>query len=155
MGQYIRAQRKQQDKAAPISDLFAMPNENPKKCYIPDQNLTVDEKLFAFRGRASFIMYIPSKPAKYGIKVWWWNDSKSYYPIKGQIYTGLANNGERDKNQGERVVKQLCKMNKGSGRQITCDNFITTLELAKFLPKELLPNKRREVCIIHSVCPCW
>lgn len=44
-------------------------------------------------GRCSFVMYIPSKPAKYGIKIWWVNDFRSYYPYQGQIYTGLPESG--------------------------------------------------------------
>lgn len=94
------------------------------------------------------MIYIPLKPAKYGLKVWWVNDSDTCYPLLGQLYTGLAPNGER-------VAKELCEMYKGSGRQVTCDNFFTTLDLAKrfgtvnkrriFVPKELLPKNTREV----------
>lgn len=107
----------------------AKPNENMKKCYVAGQNVTVDEQLYAFRGRTRFTQYIPSKPAKYGIKVWWANDSETSYPISGQIYTGLALTGERDINQGERVVKEhCCNLFSGSGRNITCDNFFYNVQ---------------------------
>lgn len=159
-----RAERLKEDKAAPISDLFAMLNANLKACYIAGPGVTVDEQLYGFRGRTKFTQFIPSKPNKYGIKVWWVNCSKTAYPIQGQIYTGLASNGEREVNQGERVVKDLCiDLFSGSGRNITCDNFFTTYSLAqtlkdnklsilgtvnkrrRFVPKEFLASKDRQV----------
>ena len=36
----------------------------------PSKFLCVDETLYAFRGLCSFRQYIPSKPARYGIKYW-------------------------------------------------------------------------------------
>lgn len=68
----------------------------------------VDEQLYPYRGRTRFTQYIPSKPAKYGIKVWWVCDSHTSYPLQDQGYTGLAPSGEVDRNQGERVVRELC-----------------------------------------------
>lgn len=158
-----REERLRENKAAAISDVFLMLNRNLSKCYVAGENVTVDEQLFPFRGRTKFTQYIPSKPARYGVKVWWLNDSMSGYPLKGQIYTGLAPNGQRDTNQGERVVKDLCcGLIGGSGRNVTCDNFFTSLDLAKslmndhnlsilgtvnkkrrFIPKEMMPNKDR------------
>lgn len=35
-----------------------------QKAYIPHEYMTIDEMLFAFRGRCGFRVYIPSKPAK-------------------------------------------------------------------------------------------
>ncbi|XP_053945681.1 uncharacterized protein LOC128855090 [Anastrepha ludens] len=63
--------------------------------------------LFPYRGRTRFSQYIPSKPAKYGMKVWWVCDSVSNYPLKGIIYTGKPPGGQRETNQGEPVVMKL------------------------------------------------
>lgn len=167
-----RAERVKTDKGAAISDLLRLLNANLKRYYIPGVNVTVDEQLFAFRGRCGFIVYIPSKPAKYGIKMWWVNDSQSSYPYEGQLYTGLAPSGERDVGQGQRIIRELCIDNfKGSGRNVTCDNFFTTYDLAeelksnnlsllgtvnqrrRLIPKELLPSKDRELYsteFVHS-----
>ncbi|KAL6465955.1 hypothetical protein MHYP_G00260880 [Metynnis hypsauchen] len=38
--------------------------------YNPGPEVTVDERLVPFRGHCSFKVYIPSKPGKYGIKIW-------------------------------------------------------------------------------------
>lgn len=156
-----RLERGMIDKAAPISELWLMLNENLKSLYIPSECVTVDEQLFPYRGRTKFTQYIPSKPAKYGIKIWWVCDSRSSYPLSGQIYTGKPVTG-RDTNQGERVVKDLCYQYKNTGINIATDNFFTTLPLAKllmnwglsivgtlkknkpYIPPEMLANKSRE-----------
>ena len=50
--------------------------------------VNVDEMLAPFRGRVSFRMYIPLKPAKYGIKVFMVNDAKSQYALNAIPYLG-------------------------------------------------------------------
>lgn len=79
-----RQQRKQTDKAAAISDVFLMLNSCLRRYYVAGANVTVDEQLYAYRGGTGFTQYIPSKPAKYGIKVWWVCDSISSYPLQVQ-----------------------------------------------------------------------
>lgn len=127
-----RATRTQTDKAAPIRDIWTMMNNNLAMHYKPSEHLTIDEQLFPYRGRTRFTQYIPSKPAKYGIKVWWICDAMNSFPLHGQIYTGQAASG-RETKQGERVVKDLASKFRGSDRNITVDNFFTTLELAEHL----------------------
>lgn len=156
-----RVQRMKDDKAAPIRDIWTMLNSNLSKMYRPTESLTIDEQLFPFRGRTKFTQYIPSKPAKYGIKIWWICDAENSYPLFGLIYTGKKGT-TREINQGERVVKELAAPYKGSGRNISMDNFFTTLPLAKYLiswnltmvgtlrknkkyiPKEMVPSKNRK-----------
>ncbi|XP_042178792.1 uncharacterized protein LOC121846651 [Oncorhynchus tshawytscha] len=83
------------------------------------------------KDRCPFCQYIPSKPAKYGIKSWVVCDAKSSYVWKMQVYTGKAAGGGPKKNQGMRVVLDL---KKGlSGRNVTCDNFFTSYELGQRL----------------------
>jgi len=64
-----RAARSEMDKLAPISDVWNILNSNLSKMYKPTANLTIDEQLYPFRGHTKFTQYIPSKPAKYGIKI--------------------------------------------------------------------------------------
>lgn len=127
-----RSQRKKEDKAAPIRDVWTMFNSNLAQMYKPTANLTIDEQLYPYRGRTGFTQYIPSKPAKYGIKIWWICDAENAYPLQGILYTGKTD-GTREKNQGERVVKELAAPYRGSGRNICMDNFFTTLPVAKHL----------------------
>ncbi|XP_011859481.1 PREDICTED: piggyBac transposable element-derived protein 4-like isoform X1 [Vollenhovia emeryi] len=128
-----RQQGVREDKAAPIRDIWTMLNANLSQMYKPTENLTIDEQLYPFRGRTKFTQYIPSKPAKYGIKIWWICDAENAYPLRGIIYTGKTGN-VREKYQGERVVKELAIAYKvGSSRNICMDNYFTTLPLAKHL----------------------
>ena len=41
-----------------------------RKLYILNENITENEQLIGFRGRCPFKQCIPSKPSKYGIKIW-------------------------------------------------------------------------------------
>lgn len=130
-----RAQRLRDDKAAPIRDVWNFLNENLAKNYSPHDSITIDEQLFPYRGKTKFTQYIPSKPAKYGIKIWWACDSKSKYPLQGKLYTGRQEGEEREVNQGENVLIQLAKPYSNTGRTIVADNFFTTLEGVKRLAR--------------------
>ncbi|KAF2879409.1 hypothetical protein ILUMI_26762 [Ignelater luminosus] len=59
-----------QNKTEPIADIVNMFVTQCKNCFIPSPNITVDEHLCTFRERCGFKVYIPSKPGKYGIKIW-------------------------------------------------------------------------------------
>lgn len=128
-----REERAKTDKPAPIRDIWEMLNVNLKSGYKPGECVTVDEQLFPFRGHTKFTQYIPSKPAKYGIKVFWACDASTSYPLKGILYTGKPIDGERQRNVGEKVVLDLVQNYKGSGRNVTADNFFTSLQLSKTL----------------------
>ncbi|KAL7402948.1 hypothetical protein ABVT39_022285 [Epinephelus coioides] len=56
--------------------------------YNPGPEVTVDERLVPFRGRCPFKVYIPSKPGKYGIKIWAACDARSSYAWNMQAYMG-------------------------------------------------------------------
>lgn len=96
----------------------------------------MDERLVPFRGKCPFRQYIPSKPGKYGIKIWAACDAKTSYAWNLQIYTGKAASGIPEKNQGKRVV---LNMTAGlQGHNITCDNFFTSYDLGQELLKRKL-----------------
>ena len=80
-------------------------------------------------------MYIKSKPGRYGIKVWAAADVQTSYLLNLQPYTGKFN-GQREKNQGERVVTDLISPFYGTGRGVTTDNFFTSIPLALKLLRE-------------------
>ncbi len=100
--------------------------------------MTVDEQLVTFRGRCPFKQYIPSKPGRYGIKLWALCDSKTSYVWNVQVYTGKNSNLGREVNQGQRVVIDMIRGFENTGRNITCDHFFTSLELALTLLKKML-----------------
>ena len=118
-----RSARRDKDRLAPIREIFDLWVETLSKCFRPYENLTVDEQLVAFQGRCSFRQFMKSKPAKYGLKLWVLCDSSTSYVLNIQAYTGRAAGQPPEKNQGERVVHDLVEVVKGSGRNITTDNF--------------------------------
>ncbi|XP_037397808.1 uncharacterized protein LOC119264150 [Pygocentrus nattereri] len=85
---------------------------------------------------ATFRQYIPSKPAKYGIKIWAACDAASSYVWNLQVYTGKCNGGAPEKNQVMRVVLNMAQGL--SGHNITCQNFFTSHQLGQDLLKRKL-----------------
>ena len=102
-----REHRQAIDKLAAFQDFWMLFQAQLPKYYIPGTDLCVDEQLVAFRGRCSFKQYIPSKPAKYGLKIWWCCDTQTSYPLKGDIYLGRQPGEQREIGQGAHVVKEL------------------------------------------------
>ena len=155
-----RSARRQKDKLAPIREIWDKVNENLRKHYLPGENITVDEQLVPFRGRCPFRQYLPSKPDKYGMKIWWVCDSTTFYPLNGIPYLGKEST-TRATNLSRYVVETLVEPYERSNRNVTCDNYFTDLDLAlsllskgltlvgtvrknkRFIPGEFLPGKDR------------
>ena len=85
---------------------------------------------------------MPSKPDKYGIKIFWACDAKTNYPLRASPYLGKDASGARpaDRNVGiaAGIVQALTKDFQGTGRNVTCDNYFTNLSLAENLAKQKL-----------------
>lgn len=71
-----RTERKQNDPVAPISEIFNEFIENCTLNYSLSSCVTVDEMVISFCGGCQFKMYIPNKPAKYGLKIMCLTDSQ-------------------------------------------------------------------------------
>jgi len=108
-----------------IRDIWEMFNQQLSTQYTPGTYLTVDEQLVPFRGNCPFRQCMKSKPAKYGIKIWWAVDSETWSPLNGQVCLGNLPNETREVNQGQRVVKDVTRKWLNKGRNITADNFLS------------------------------
>lgn len=162
---YSRDVRKAVDKLAAFREFFDQFVLNCKKSYKPTDYLTIDEQLVGFRGNCSFRVYMPSKPAKYGIKVFALVSTTNFYATNLEIYVGTQPPGPYQKsNSTEDLVMRLVEPVAGTNRNITCDNWFTSVPLAKRLreekqltliatlrknkrevPPNFLPNPDREV----------
>ena len=158
-----REVRKKDDRLAPISELWTMLLAQLERCYIPGGSITVDEQLVTTRGRCKFRQYIPSKPGKYGIKIFWCCDSTTGYPLKGEVYLGrqLGTATSARTDLVKNLVKRLVHPWTNAGRTVTTDNYFTSVNLAEDLlgaqttivgtirrnkpdiPLELQPNRQR------------
>ncbi|KAL8572469.1 hypothetical protein ACOMHN_005615 [Nucella lapillus] len=128
-----RNARRQRDAFAPFRDVWEAFMKNLQKHYIPGPLLTIDEQLVPFRGQCSFLQYLPSKPDRYGIKVFWVADAEANYPLYGIPYLGRPAGQDRQINLGRNTVLQLAEPFFKSGRNVTCDNYFTDLILAESL----------------------
>ncbi|XP_044766245.1 piggyBac transposable element-derived protein 4-like [Coccinella septempunctata] len=178
-----RNERRELDKLAPIRELFENFLVNFQANFIPSEFLTVDEQLLAFRGRCGFKQFIPSKPAKYGIKMFALVDAKTSYTMNLETYVGLQPEGPyKLNNSGEEIVLRLVQPIAGTNRNVTGDNWFSSVPLVEKLlrhhkltyigtlrknkreiPPEFLPHKKteekssifgfKEECTLVSYCP--
>lgn len=145
-----RDTRRSNDRFAHIREIWDQFIAKCREVYKPGSFLTIDEQLVGFRGRCPFKMYIPNKPDKYGIKIVLICDVKTKYMIDADPYLG-KNTSTGGQPLSEFYVKKLSKTVMGSNRNITCDNWFTSVSLAQDLLKE--PFKLTLVGTIRSNKP--
>lgn len=80
------------DKLYKIRPLLDMVISAFKSVYLPQQDISIDESIIGFKGRLSFIQYIPKKPTKWGIKAWVLAESATGYVWNLRLYTGKRMN---------------------------------------------------------------
>ncbi|CAF1308666.1 unnamed protein product [Rotaria sordida] len=158
-----REERKRTDKFAAIREIWSYFQDNLQTCYTPGSDVTIDEQLLGFRGKYPFRQFMPKKPGKYGLKLWLCVDVDSHYVFNASPYIGRQPNEQRQTQIGAKVVLELLKPLYGSSRNVTIDNFFTSIPSAKELqtknltlvgtlrknkpqiPIEFQSNKNREV----------
>ncbi|XP_034060484.1 piggyBac transposable element-derived protein 4-like isoform X1 [Gymnodraco acuticeps] len=138
----MRPSRHREDKLAPIRSLWEKWTHRLPMLFNPGEDVCVDEQLVPFRGRCKFRQYIPSKPAKYGLKIWVTADVETSYAWKCQIYTGKAAGSAAEVGQGKRVVLEMTEGLQGI--TVTCDHFFTSYALVQ----ELL---KRKVALVGTI----
>ena len=141
------------DKFAPIRQIFQHFANQCQKKYTCKFLLTVDEQLMPLKSRCSFVTFMPNKPDKYGVKFWVVADVETKHVSNIDVYLGAQ---EKEQRGGaplaESVVVNFCKHIKGKSYNITCENFFTSLPVAKKLANEKLSivgtmrKNRRKLC---------
>lgn len=161
--------RKVSDPAAPITEFFEMFVQNCQTSYALGKSICIDEMLIGFRGRCKFKMYLPSKPVKYGIKIMCCTDARTGYFFNGYIYAGKNSDGTNLPLEDKKFAKptqsvlRLTQPLYQTNRNVTFDNWFTSIELVKILkergltclgtlrknkreiPPSFLPNKHRKL----------
>nr|CAI5861789.1 unnamed protein product [Callosobruchus analis] len=123
-----RNERRAQTVFAPISEIWDEFIEACRKSYKPGSYVTIDEQLVGFRGRCPFRMYIPNKPSKYGIKIVLLCDVSTKYLIHASPYLGKSTK-TNGKPLADYYVEQLTASIQGSNRNVTMDNWFTSVPL--------------------------
>ena len=93
--------------------------------YRTHREISVDESMIGFKGRLSFLQYMPKKPTKWGMKAWVLADSKTGYTWNWNLYAGKED-GDTDDSLGTRVVLQLVKDLPPAEYHAYFDNFYTS-----------------------------
>lgn len=164
-----RVERKKDDPAAAITNIFQRFVNNCQKLYSLGAYSCIDEMLIPFRGRCKFKVYMPAKPNKYGLKVLALTDARTSYFYNAYLYCGKGTDGrglsddERKLSIPTQTVLRLIPPIINSNRNITADNWFSSMELVQELqkrkltyvgtlkknkrevPKEFLPDRKREI----------
>lgn len=131
----IRPVRIESDKFACIPEIWDLFVNNCTTYYEPHTHCTIDEQLLSFRGRCSFRMYMPAKPDKYGLKIVLINDATTHYMFNAILYIGTI-----DKDPNEAVpsyyMRKLSESIYNTGRNITCDNWFTSIPIVMKMKKD-------------------
>ena len=85
------------DKLTQIREIFEKFSYNCATKYTPTFSLTIDEQLMPMKNRCPFIVYMPNKPDKFGIKFWLLVEVESKYVVNLQPYLGAQ---EKESRQG-------------------------------------------------------
>lgn len=125
--------------------------------YILSREISIDETMVKFKGRKFFRQFLPSKPIRFGFKLFTLAESKSGYIWNFKIYTGRK--GEAEENQTKKVVVRLMSPLEDKGYRLFTDNFYSSPDLfftlrehgiqacgtvrpnRKDLPKEIMDHK--------------
>ena len=100
-----------------------------QRAYVPDKNLSLDECMIGFKGRLSFLQYMPKKPKKWGMKAWVLGESRTGYTWNWKLYTGKDESTNRAIGLAHSVVLQLIQHLAGKGYNLYCDNFYSSPNL--------------------------
>ncbi|KAF7685137.1 PiggyBac transposable element-derived protein 4 [Cucumispora dikerogammari] len=115
-------QKPNRDVKNDTEKLFDYLNIKFKAIYKPGEHLSVDEGLIKYHGRYSFKVYMPNKPDKVGIKLYFLCDSSNAYVCSLEMFSGA-------KRRVVEVVKSLVSEYHNLNHKLYMDNFYTSLQL--------------------------
>ena len=95
--------------------------------YILSGEISIDETMVKFKGRKFYRQFLPSKPIRFGFKLFTLAESKSGYIWNFEIYTGRK--GEAEENQTKKVVVRLMSPLEDKGYRLFTDNFYSSPDL--------------------------
>ena len=100
-----------------------------KKSYTIKKEVSADESIISYKGRLSFLQYMPKKPHKWGMKAWVLAAAATRYTWNFHLYTGK----EEKLPLGTHVVIDLLKDLVEKGHHVYFDNLYTSPQLCKTL----------------------
>ena len=118
------------DKLYKIRPLLDLLTASFRDCYTPSQFLSVDESMISFKGRLSFLQYLPKKPHKWGMKAWVLADAGNGYTWNWKLYTGKDGNRTETGLAHQVVLDMVNDVRlQAKGYVIVMDNFYSSPSL--------------------------
>ena len=122
-------------KIRPLVNHF---NERFAALYNPNQVVCVDESLVKFSGRLSFKQFLPSKRARYGVKLYKLCDRATGYTSSFMVYEGKDSHVEPENcpdyiGSAGKIVWELVSPLFGKGYHLYVDNYYTSVPLFSHL----------------------
>eukprot|EP00117_Sycon_ciliatum_P045922 scpid101552/ scgid32953/ PiggyBac transposable element-derived protein 4 len=118
-------------KARPLIDLLLARFQS---VYRPSKYINVDEELVKFKGRVRFRQFIPSKRARFGVKIYALCDTDGYF-WNSLVYIGKTAAFPLAAELGAigALVVHIMQGLLNKGHQLFLDNFYTSLPLSECL----------------------
>ena len=117
---------REDDRFGHIREVWDTFNNRCRELYGLGPHTAIDEMLQKFRGRCRFRQYMPSKPGRYGIKIWILADAENHYCYNAIPHIGKEGDAPASVNLGGQVVKSLLEPIKGTNRNVTWDRYFTS-----------------------------
>ena len=125
-----------------IAPLYSAVRTNIQTQFNPGMCLAIDEAMIAYKGRSYLKQYLPSKPTKWGFKVWAIADSETGYMTDISIYTGKREHPSKY-GLGYDVVMNLSQRYLGRYHHIFFDNLFVYIALVEAFDQEALSEDIR------------
>ncbi|XP_040203816.1 piggyBac transposable element-derived protein 4-like [Rana temporaria] len=123
-------------KLKKIWEVSQMILKNFQQSYVPERDISIDENLMAYKERHSWVQYIASKRAHFGVKSYMLCESSTGYIWNSVLYTGKGrkfNPKYSSYGIATSSVLSLIEPLLNQGYCVTTHNFYTSPELYEFL----------------------
>ena len=157
-----RETRRLQDKYALILDFFEEVNKKNGLMRYPTAYLAIDETLYPYRGRLGFKIYLPNKPAKFGLLYRSLCDASLPYTYYTLPYAGKPEDLQDNEykkyyvtgtdNYSIYLIEELSKINSIQGCNISVDRFFTSVpsDIVRVLNTDQKSALDNECSGVHS-----
>lgn len=128
----------QNDRVAGMRPVIDALNEAFCSAVDPEEYQSVDEMVIPFKGRSSIKQYLPSKPKRWGFKVWV-RAGVSGYIYRFEVYqgaTGGRSNVSSEIGMAGEVVIRLSKGLERKNYKVYADNLFTSMALVRKLRED-------------------
>ena len=125
-----------EDKLCKVRPLLDLLLDRFRNVYIPDKVVSVDEELIAWRGRLQFRQFIPSKRARFGIKIFALCETSGYMfnfiVYVGKDHTSFDQQLVAELGKSGAVAATLMQPLLDQGYHLYVDNWYMSVVLAEY-----------------------